>query len=202
MEINKLYNTLIGEVNLINEINSSYVPPMAFEYTEFELLSGLKYKKHIPENYPSDEFEEMGYRKINRPSDVIYRDRTLRIGTIDLHIKEENSDNNINSIVMIYSGNQGKIDNLYGGRAQVIPRPKLVHMLENEIISTGIILPEDIGVIQSFYPDGKQGYGGEFKDLMEFNISRAGIEWDSELDFLMDLYFLAKNSIEQTKTIK
>jgi len=208
MDINTLYDALTGNMDIVKEFNTSHIPPIVVSDMERELLLGEPYEAQIPDNYPNGALEARGVRTLHRPVEASYREHSLRVGTLELHIRDKKAEQSVNSLLLLYigRGHQVEVSGASGGiRGNM---PTIVSMLENGVISTGVILPQEFAIIQSWYPEGMEGYGGmpyaqtpdEFKKRMLINLEGAGIQWIPELNVLSDLYFLAKKTIEQAKS--
>jgi len=207
MDINTLYDTLTGNVMIVKSFNSNHISTKGVADIETELLLGKPYEARIPDNYPNDFPETAGLRTLHRPVESSYREHSLRVGTLELHIRDKKSEENEKSLLLIYSGRSHNIE-FPGARGGFISNtPTMVNMLENGVISTGILVSLEHAIIQSWYLEGMGGYGGipyvqtpdEFKKGILTLLEAAGIQWIPELNVLSDFYFLAKNTFEQTE---
>lgn len=209
MDINAIYDTLTGNVEISKVFDTSnHMPPIVPFDIELELLMGPKYVTQVPDGYPADKGEQMGFRSLHRAAEASYDDHALRVGTTELHIRDRNNDHSLSSILMLYTGGTDDVE-IAGIAGKQTNRPSFVCMLENEVISTGILFSREIAIIQSWYPEGMEKYGGrpyaqtpdEFRQVMLGMLEMAGVSWVVEFNFVSSLYFLAKETIEQANTV-
>lgn len=148
----------------------------------------------------------MGYRSLHRASDAIFRGRRIRAGITEMHIRELKSERNLHSVFLLYTGNAEEVPFPHPVIGMKSNYPTFTSLHENGVISGGICASPSVSVIQSWYPEGKEGFGGlpysigaeEFDEIMTINLERAGAECASERTVLADLYFLASDVFGQS----
>jgi len=207
LDINTLYNTLIGNVEVVKSFNTTNITTMGVSDIERELLVRPTYEARVPDDYPNGPVEETGFRTLHRSVEASYGEHSLRVGTLDLHIRDKKIEQNEISLILMYIGHNNKVEipGFEGGVS--LSRAAMVNTLENGVISTCLLIQPGIAVIGSWFPEGMQEYGGnpyaqnpdEFKMLMIKTLEPAGVQWIPELNVLSDLYFLAKDIFEQAR---
>ncbi|VVB75463.1 Uncharacterised protein [Candidatus Tiddalikarchaeum anstoanum] len=203
MNIHELYDSILEQASIISKVTtSSHLPKYIISSIETELLLGGVYEGKTPPTYPSGYGEEQGLRKLHQPANITYKNYGIRIGITELHLTEKNLDNNIKSLIMLYSKglqkeNKSGIDmsttNTFAG---------LVCAHENGVISTGLI-NNLFSIVLSFYPTSRENFGGqpypkdraEVEHLFSGLIKQAGMHNIPELSFIGDLFFLIKELV-------
>ena len=109
MDIDTLYDTLIGKVEIVKSFYSNQITTKGVAEIELELLLGQPYEARIPDNYPNDIPETAGLRTLHRPVESLYREHSLRVGTLELHIRDKEDEENEKSLLLIYSGRSRSI---------------------------------------------------------------------------------------------
>ncbi len=136
-----------------------HLPGHALLYAEQELLLDMPYERHTPDAYPFGEMEKVGCRSIREAANGQYLNMHLRVGTTTLHVREKESDANIDAIVLIYMGEL--IETIQGpseAQAHKLSSSIIMLMLETGIISTTYLPSPAMAIVDSCYPEGKVGY--------------------------------------------
>lgn len=127
---------------------SCHMPPSSFESLEKAFIEGLHYIHQVPPQYPSDAGERQGFRRINSPTDGILEDKDirLRVGKTTLHVKESPERKNMDSLILLYTGEIDDDIEKVGGVS--VTEVVLAMLLENGIIAAHYI---DIQTMKGFY---------------------------------------------------
>lgn len=136
-----------------------HINPAVFLGVETELLLGKKYTRKVPDDYPNDRAEALGYRRLLDPADAEYQNIRLRIGRTTLHIADRATKKNLEAIALINfsSIETKKIGQLGEHRSPIVSGSFL---LENGVVSCLCGLSDVIHLVLSYYQQGKRGFGG------------------------------------------
>ncbi|MBT4824038.1 hypothetical protein HN695_02750 [Candidatus Woesearchaeota archaeon] len=139
--------------------SSSHVLPM-FKFLEDELYGSKRYRKIVPEGFPSNMVEEKGFRRLEKPSESEYLGVQIRLGITTTHLREHIGNENLRGIVMVLTSERDYIELPSPAKATLASDFGLVLMLETGAISAlyANMQQTDQTLMTSWCPSEKSGF--------------------------------------------
>lgn len=174
--INAYWDTIMSKLQRVSPLKvSSHLPGPLLELIETELLFRNKYVPGRPKNYPTGKGEVPGFRSLKGAADAVYLNMRMRIGTTTLHIQDAKNRMNLDAIILGYTGEASP--ERIGGTEVIghsVSNVAVVALLGNGVVSTlYLIAGSPFSHAQSWYPDGKEGYGGLRYPANPYDVSRV-----------------------------
>lgn len=201
-------NIIMSKLYNIEPIKtSSHLPQQIIEPIEKELLLDKAYIKGKPEDYPSGRGERLGLRSLKKPTNATYLQMLLRVGITTLHIKDSQTKQNLDAVVLAYTGEAETKDIVGPAKAHLVKEAAYTALLENGVISASYFTATNLPVypvhVISWYPEGKEGHAGwpypkdklEVSDRIKEVLAISGTSEDSKaFRALPDLVMLAADT--------
>ncbi len=205
-------NTIMSKLDDIEPVKtSSHFPKQIIEPIEDELLLSKVYVRGKPKGYPSGFGErKLEARSLKKPTNAKYLQMLLRVGITTLHIKDSQTKQNLDAVILVYTGEAETKDIVGPAKAHLVEEAAYTALLENGVISASYFTATNLPVypahVISWCPEGKEGYGGwpypknksGISDRIEELLNISGISEDSRaFRALPDLVMLAADTYRE-----
>lgn len=182
---------------------SCHVPEYAVYGIEVDLIacSDLLFEKNIPRSYPTGDGEKVGLRSVKFAANAVYRGKKIRIGTTEFHIAEQNTQKNVNAVIMLYLGEANEGINYHNVKGYGATEMGGTTITENGAVSIKYLSADTTkhSFVKSYFPkesiDGNKNpypkYSGQITDHIKLDLIHRGFPKSSILHLIRNKTFKA-----------